>query len=63
MGSLTNVWIPEHQKDALRKACEYYRFNTMAAYFRACATALIEHHERKDSIPAPFKFQTTSTKK
>lgn len=63
MGSLTNIWIPEHEKKPFLEACKYYRLNTMAAFFRACATALIEHHEKREDIPMPFKFRTHPSRK
>ena len=58
MPSLTNVWIPEAQKEPFGKAAEYYQFESMSAYFRMCAALLIEHYEHKDIINTPFKFET-----
>jgi len=59
MPSLTNVWIPEQQKEPFRKAAEHYQFESMSAYFRMCATLLIEHYEHNDKITTPFQFETS----
>jgi hypothetical protein len=62
MSSITNVWIPEHLRPELRKAIEYYHFESMASYFRICGLTLIDHYQRRDPITMPFQFSVETTK-
>jgi hypothetical protein len=55
--SLTNVTFPKEEQKALRSAADYYGFETLSQFFRSCAFLLIEHHEKKDTLEFPLKFQ------
>ena len=55
--NVTTVTLPEGETEAFHKAMLYYQFPSMSSYFRACTKALIAHHQGKDQILLPVKFQ------
>lgn len=58
MPSLTNVSFPPELAPALYKASEFYRFENLNQFFRACGHAIIEHHKHKDTLTLPLAFLT-----
>jgi hypothetical protein len=63
MPSLTNVTFPPELAETLREAVDYYRFESVAAFFRLSGLVLIEHYEREESLAIPLHFNINGGKK
>jgi hypothetical protein len=59
VSSLTNVSLPPDLYEPVRAAAEHYGFDTMAAFFRMAARALIRQHQQGDNLALPLTFDRT----
>ena len=56
--NLTTVSLSPETAALFEEAAKYYRFETMASFFRLCGETLAEHYARGDQLVAPFSFVT-----
>lgn len=58
--NITTVSIHPDDEARLRAAFKHFRIDNIAAFYRTCSRALMEHHERGDQLLAPLLFRTAS---